>query len=658
MVDATTEPTLRALGWAPRGELAHLPAESLLRILFRSGIDVSRELCRILLAGAPNAVHWSVAALILNGRASLITVNVDELVETAIKSRLPSFDSRAYWTSEGFRGDLASASVVKLHGTASTGDLAFRSDQVILPMAPEISARIVARVRDARFVVYGYAARDFDVTPLLQDCVSVADSVVWFEPDLTAVARNSDRFSHYSRRPIEFPEAHGAIETTFLDWLEKTYWLKPPPSLALAFQSPRIRSPVRIAMPNSELAVPSAVSRFGDWSATRSAYRRVGFALARAGRFKDLLFLIGHRLEADIWNDGRVGRLATEALLSPLRFLHPMIRNFAYDKAITAKLNRGGYREALAVAKEAAFYRGKLGDRLRLCAAMRWAGELNAARDLAVEAYEKALAAGDASASHTAAFEALIANQWTGHMLEAKHYRVVLEETLGRYGGARWMAWSLWARAHERLFANLPGEAFNDLRAAKSIFEKEGPAQLPAVGAVALAMLTAARVAALERHPGFSNFEVEAHTLVRGLRMVWRPQPRQFADAVAFERAERHRAKDQTAEAYPIYLGLSGSSVILHRLAGLLGLIQLRLRRGDPCEEELTAIANEALAFGAGWHVCQAALSLPVGAALGVEAANLVALVRPWLPGGSSQSVTGINSQGEPFRFRPLFFAL
>ena len=134
---------------------------------------------------APNAVH-AVLGAAMRRRDLVWSLNVDELIETAVQERDPGFfamHSDGLIAHRGAPDSLHEGTLLmKPHGTLAERDFIFRTSQVIRPLPTRWSVRLDADVASADEVVFiGYRGADVDLrVPLDAALRHHRPSVTWF----------------------------------------------------------------------------------------------------------------------------------------------------------------------------------------------------------------------------------------------------------------------------------------------------------------------------------------------------------------------------------------------------------------------------------------------------------------------------------------------
>lgn len=134
---------------------------------------------------APNAVHAILGSAMRAGDP-VWSLNVDELIETAVQENDPEFFTRLsdeLVTHRGEPGSLHDGTLLmKPHGTLAKRNFIFRTSQVIRPLPTRWAARLDADVATADEVVFiGYRGADVDLrAPLDAALRHHCPKVAWF----------------------------------------------------------------------------------------------------------------------------------------------------------------------------------------------------------------------------------------------------------------------------------------------------------------------------------------------------------------------------------------------------------------------------------------------------------------------------------------------
>ncbi len=138
-------------------QASRLAPETFMRALHDGGLPLSAWLTNTLGVGEPNAVHVALAEAHRRG-ATIWTVNIDELIETAIGDSAEDIT-----TSYPDGAPDPNRRIVKPHGTLSGGTYVFRSDQVVRPLAAAWAKRLNEDLAGADVVLIGYQGADIDL---------------------------------------------------------------------------------------------------------------------------------------------------------------------------------------------------------------------------------------------------------------------------------------------------------------------------------------------------------------------------------------------------------------------------------------------------------------------------------------------------------------
>lgn len=517
------------------------------------------------------------------------TVNVDELIEDAVRAQRGSADGQPVLTVTCYPDEVPAphANLLKPHGTVGRGQYIFRSDQVIRPLPRAWADRLAADFTDKNVVVFGYAGWDADTRVALNDAFAAAAGVTWFaiEGDRDGVL---ERFPSLKTR-CEF-RGGGDIPTltpAFLDWADEQGFTDhfPAPLRAMIGVGAESRQPAPLTG-DERLAAALMLERVGEIALTRKAlidlfrwppappaalltalkrirtidfynqatWTRPLFALAANQRYAALL---PHKLRA------RIDRAAVTTLSSRLgdhRAAETRARHVAWpdDPAIL-----------VAQAKTA-----------------RFTGRHFEAGTLATRAAETAERRGEIDILAHSIFETAFAATWAGHLNRATVAVDRLRSGVDGLAGTRWIAWGAWQKACLYLYANDPARAVEELTLSESLFRTDH--LYSGISAALTVRLTAQRLGgATETEHSNTARQLERLRGTEG----WTTYTDASVDLEYAEWARNHGMLNDAQSHYESVIDISEDEPV-HLCVALLGLAETARQRGDDNTEHCRRVRS------------------------------------------------------------------
>jgi hypothetical protein len=370
--------------------LSRLAPEATMMTLHNAGFPVEEDLVAILHRGLPNLIHHVLAEALERG-AVVWTPNIDVLIEAAARWNDEFVRERvAAWVGETAPpGNIEQARLLKPHGSVTTSPLKLRSDQVLVPLEGAWRDRLLRDFgeRKPSVVVYGYAGRDTDLRPVLQEAFQASGPVLWFEPEATARVEIGDVYGPYCIEGLRLlPSREGELlHAEFLQWAEEEHLLARVPSrLRASFERAERAAPsLKFHYGNRPLVRAQVLSSVGSARDARRAFNGTILGAALRGRRAEALDGMKARAKFAYWHDERKLRWIGWLLGSRVARRIGRLRAIAYDRHVVVLMNRGRVVEAARLAREAAGHRGLLLDRLNDVAANRWLTRLEDVEDQA-----------------------------------------------------------------------------------------------------------------------------------------------------------------------------------------------------------------------------------------------------------------------------------
>jgi hypothetical protein len=464
---------------------SQLAPETFMRALYEGRLPLKRWLSTVLGAGSPNAVHTVLATALARG-AAVWTVNVDELIEQALKTMEANVRVASY--PDGAPD--ADAVLLKPHGTVSRGRYLFRSNQVVRPMPRPWADRLRSDVYGADVVVVGYQGLDIDFRVVLESALRDANSITWFEYEGKQPGLRR-RFSAMSSPTAKLigGSTPSTLTPRFLDWAMTRGLLDRVPAALLQAARQEPGQPAIASIGGSAtLARALLVERCGDPRRARHAYRAALFTwnplkVLRAGT---------RLVKLSLYEPTRWAARVLDLSASKRARLVPRPIRRVLDRVHVTVLSSGeGQHEAALRRAVLAIDQDDPAILIARSKAARYLGDLHQAEELATRAVNVSDERGAVEEGAHAVFELTITQTFAGRFVDA---RSSLELLVGRdaLASARWIAWGEWQRACLGLYANDNRSACKALDRARELFKADGLA----TGEVACltSRLTAARL--------------------------------------------------------------------------------------------------------------------------------------------------------------------
>lgn len=415
--------------------------EALLKMLHDNGVNVAGLMTRWLSGGTPNAIHHAVAGLLKAGAVAW-TTNTDELVETILGD-----GSRyvACWREDCVPDNLWEARLLKPHGTCSTGQFAFRSDQVLIPLKDAWRDRLLTDAKDSKIALIGYAGADTDIKPILREAFERCVEAVWFE----LPGDNSDLLHRRYKRAIS--ASHLTIIPThnpgisFLQWLKDTGFedvVNAVPSKLKVLLEKKLQAPCLTDGGELRHLDGVAAHLLSDFGLRTEARRKALLALFKGPSTQR------RRVVELLWRQGLRRRswwaLAIRLLLVVWTYLPNMpCKERAFKDIYTLGQGDGKPHRLRKIAERA---RKMLGDApgllLNSAASARMAGNLAAATKLSQCAAKVAEEQRVPQAYARALFEQAFTARWQGRFNDAAKKVEEYEDGYAQMGGAQWPGWA------------------------------------------------------------------------------------------------------------------------------------------------------------------------------------------------------------------------
>lgn len=606
---------------------SRLSPEVFMQVLSDGGLPLVSWLRDALGRAEPNAIHFSAASLLRRG-AVVWTVNVDELIEAAagdwIRDRTAVWGRR--WNSPS---DLATARLLKPHGTLSEGELLFRSAQVVRPLAERWRARLERDISERHVVVLGYRGADVDIRVVLDGLLCEAERVDWFEftgqhDEVAARLPATMSAGILHARPAPSEEANPSV--AFLSWLiaGTRYGAELEPGLvALAGTGGgRAVPPIPGEFP---LAAAELLSRIGARDAARG---RFGEALRR-GSVRPRLRALKELIRLAAWRDERWLRpIRRAAVLSPVVFPG---RAWLRRVNMTLLTNSGRHDLVLELTEVPSRARRVKPSTLSVrAAALRYEGSMEEARATAARALTLAQEQGDPDSVAFAAFELSIASAWSGAISDAESALALFFDGYDALASVRWIGWARFQRACVRIHNEDGLGALLDLADARTLFEADN---LPiGVADTLIVQLTASRML---RDSNLFDATLASLESIRPSVPDWTAVT---SAAISLEVAEHARMRGDPHRAASIYREVVDARQGLHTITALVGLGEIEREAGQA-------------------HPPSTLAALPLASKRGLRLLQVHAFVTLALadPMGASGHIASIRELGVIIpRFRPI----
>lgn len=582
------EAVLEAAGISLADERRSLAPEPFLAALAAAGVDVEAWLFDALSDGEPNAVHFTIAALVDSGTRAW-TVNFDELIEAAHRQRTAHPIEVAAWP----QSPTHEALLLKPHGTLNGDGLIVRSQQLVARVSPAWSNLLQKHAYGKTVVLIGYSGRDVDLAPILDEALLAAKHVLWFDfDDPDEQARKRQLLARTDGAGLlEFPHTSTPARA-FVDWCVANCGVAPPADALLsALELPRPKP----AVPKPQitpLAPALILDVLGDHRGARRLFVKYVWHTRTA--------VAGNLVLDHILNHAGATLADAFALVQLLPPLNPSLRTLRIRvrrKRVTAYHRCGRYRTVLLMTRRPrpADTSSELGVR---AATLRAVGRLREAVDVGAEAVERGRDEGHPARLVHAVYQYTVALTVAGRMEEAEESLRRDLRGLAELTNSRWLAWAHYIAANLALLRGSPQTALNDFSTAEALFRLESLHD--AVRSTLENRLIANRLArdvagfttTLAQLRALSNDQ----TLSNGWRYVRRPT---FGrGCVRFEEGELARVVlNNDREAAVHYRQLRHSRHKLLQTLGLLG--EAALARGPQREALALAAAARANELGA-----------------------------------------------------------
>ncbi len=474
-------------------------SEVLFGTLTRYGVKFTNEVCRVLSGATPNAIH-SVAAQVLQSNGLVWTPNIDDAVERACTELgfSPHRTGRAAPATTNPLMPLASTApgtYVKFHGTAEAPmTVAFTDRQLIAPLlAPQV--KTLAEIGKGKVVVfYGYQGADADLADLLDQILTDASEIHWFEPDrhshhliVRAFPTYVDRISFVPdwRSDVSNEDALQTVAASFLK-LSLRAGARVDEHLAQALELGRdgIRTMSLNLKRPSGATQAQLVERFGvndaadDRRAWSIAWRDDLFHL----RIRALVLHLKHGVRYSLYHSGSMSSLVLWLADRPgtLKHVQPRpLRNYLITRACALLLrSRDRTRFRDFVNWSVAFRSDAKGnpfptDLYYQSQANRYSFRPSEASASAVRAIDGLQNVADAERLAGALYEAGDAALYLADFNAALDYAFQLRYRRGRYAIARWQAWGAWLETIALAHLGIVDDPMESIEAMKKRFDFE-----------------------------------------------------------------------------------------------------------------------------------------------------------------------------------------
>jgi len=601
---------------APAGELA---PERFMQSVYDGGLPLERWLTKTLSAGEPNAVHH-VLADCLNKGDTIWTVNVDELIEEAVRSQHSSVVVAAFDDNN----PSAEARLLKPHGTVSRGMYIFRTDQVIRPLPDLWARRLQEDGERNEVVVIGYAGADLDMRVALDDMFEASESVVWFARR-TVRSTLLDRFPALKEKcSFLGGEDDASLTPAFLEWADQQ-GLTANVSESLRTEAARLaplREPANLPG-DARFAAALTLERIGDRAGARRAYQHLLFRrpLSRAVEAARRIRTI------DLYGGARWTRPLLAIAASDLAPVLPHSLRVRLDRVHVTLLSshRGDHSAALDRAQRVADPDDPA-IIISVAKAHRFSGDYPEALHQAARAEQIAASTGEVDILAHALYEQAFSLTWSGRLAAAHKVVGRLYSAIDGLAGTRWVAWAAWQQACLLLYGNGPDKALGELRRAESLFRAD---QLDSGIAAALTVqLTSHRM--LGDDASFNKLERDLETMTA--TPGWTSYTNCSVNLERAEHARDHHSFDQARDLYERVLVVSSDEPI-HLSLALLGIAELDRAEGGnsipPRERVRLLLGDHPMAYIAAHLAIADYLADSVS---DVEALDRIAVVAPELP--------------------------
>lgn len=634
-----TFPALRAfliasLGLTGEAEKAarRLPPERFMQSVQDGRLPLQEWLTKSLTSGRPNAVHHVLARALLAGE-QVWTVNVDELIEDAVRAQMGSADGKPALAVTSYPDEVPDprANLLKPHGTVGRGKYIFRSDQVIRPLPRTWADRLAADFTDKNVVVFGYAGWDADTRVALNDAFAAAAGVTWFaiEGDRDGVLQ---RFPSLATK-CEF-RGGGDIPTltpAFIGWADEQGYTShvSAPLRAMSSVGAESRQPAPLTG-DERLAAALMLERVGEIALTRKAL--IDLFRWPPAPPAALLTALKRIRTIDFYNQARWTR-PLFALAANQRYaavLPPKLRARIDRAAVTTLSSRLGDHRAAEIRARHVAWPDDPAILVTQAKSARFTGRHLEAVTLATRAADTAERRGEIDILAHSIFETAFAATWAGRLDRATVAVDHLRAGIDGLAGTRWIAWGAWQKACLYLYANDPVHAVEELALAESLFRTDHLDS--GIAAVLTVRLTAQRLGgATEREHSETVRQLERLRGTEG----WTAYTDASVDLEYAEWARSHSMLNDAESRYEAVVDVSGDEPV-HLCLALLGLAETARQRGDDNTEYRERVRSVLTRHPMGY--IEAHLAITEYLAGRLSTSDALARIRSSMPGLSTRT--------------------
>lgn len=505
---------LRSTGWSPAtqdgreiwihpvfpplGDL-DVSAEVLFGGLRRFGFEFAEELARLFQSPAPNAVHV-VASQVLAAGGCVWTTNVDEAIEEAhaASGRAPKVFGGGAERSGGVLQPIGAAgpgTLLKLHGTArAPASMALTDLELIAPLERDAIGRLASLADGRNLILYGYAGADADLADLLDEVLTRARCVLWFEPILGARAEIAQAFRNGDC--IDFrPVLPFGAESDFVGCAAEFLRCAVDSGVTLegGLRADLLRGDPPPPPPSFVLETPPGIAqarlveRFGRTADQALAIWVARCDDARHRRWGTLPHHVRWAITRSLYHAGVVADLvrwaADHRLL--LRLTRPRrLRDYIITRACALLLQTGDWRALGDFADWAVRLNRGTGqmphpsDLYYRSQAFRYDLQPHRSRSDADTAIDGLSATRDPERLAGALYESGCAAIYQGRFEEAERRAFELRFRRGRYAIPRWRGWGAWLQTIALCHLDRPDDAAVAIREVWQRFEADGQPSL------------------------------------------------------------------------------------------------------------------------------------------------------------------------------------